>query len=278
MSLHSTDRVRVSCGRVVIPPFGCGWLSDADSKLSQGGGCIVFEVSGETDATIILKSRPGSRRLQSPTKRDGVEDNHYVIIFGSHRNSVLSIERNGQKQAAVSAPWTQISPECFRKFWICYVPGVMHIGTGNPSESYQFKWEDENPLDGIHFVGLSAWDKHCTFRNVCVLSSMPWLVPSRHVPSLFDLSATALSENLTLARACSVMTVVDCMAVPNLIELHKQAMQILAQHFESLVMEFQPVFCSLSAETICSLLKSPEVVTWWRCSSMDLVLLFVVCD
>ena len=63
---------------------------------------------GDNDATLILKSKPGSKRWQhmklSPDRNDRhLEiDYNYTIIFGSHRNTCLKIERNSQECFRVS--------------------------------------------------------------------------------------------------------------------------------------------------------------------------------
>ena len=254
-----SERVRVSRGHLVVPPFDCAWLSDADSKLDNERGCVVFEVSGETDATIILQSKPGSRRLplQTSTESNG----RYVIVFGSHRNSRLSIERNEDRQATVRESWAQISPDCFRKFWMCYVSGVMYFGTGDPSMSYQYRWEDTNPLHNIHFVGLSAWDKHCTFRNVRVLPCLPWLEIHQHIPSLFDISTSFLSRHMDLHAACQVMLILDRLQMPsNVGELWKKAVSVVAHDFETFLVHNRDAFCQMSSDAVCALLKSPALV------------------
>ena len=256
---RAAERVRVSCGHLVVPPFDCAWLSDADSTLDNERGCIVFEVSGETDATIILQSKPGSRRLPLLTSTE--TSGRYVIVFGSHRNSLLSIERNEDRQAALRVSWTQISPDCFRKFWLCYVSGVMYFGTGDPSMSYQYRWEDANPLHGIHFVGLSAWDKHCTFRNVRILPCLPWLEAHQRIPSLFDISASLLSKHMDLHVACQVMLILDRLQMPsNVGDLWKKAVSVVAHDFETFLVHNRDVFCQMSSAAVCALLKSPALV------------------
>lgn len=66
--------------------------------------------TGENDVTIILKPFPGAKRWQHLQRQHGpaggeqlaVEAN-YTVILGSHRNSKLKIERNGEEKAGVSA-------------------------------------------------------------------------------------------------------------------------------------------------------------------------------
>jgi hypothetical protein len=59
--------------------------------------------AGENDVTVILRPSLGSRRwqhLQLGGNHPAVEDN-YTIILGSHRNSRLKIEKNGDSVAEV---------------------------------------------------------------------------------------------------------------------------------------------------------------------------------
>ena len=66
---------------------------------------------GENDVTIILKPVPGAKRWQHLQRQQGpaggeqlaVEAN-YTVILGSHRNSKLKIEKNGEEKAVVSNP------------------------------------------------------------------------------------------------------------------------------------------------------------------------------
>lgn len=65
-------------------------------------------LSGENDVTIILKPIPGAKRWQHLQRQQGpaggeqfaVEAN-YTVILGSHRNSKLKIEKNGEEKAVV---------------------------------------------------------------------------------------------------------------------------------------------------------------------------------
>lgn len=261
MRVNCTERIRVYVGLTVIPPFEILWLSDADLKLSDERGCIVFDVCGENDATVILASKPGSRRRQQfgHTEAYTAEDG-YTVIFGSHRNSVLSIERNGEKQPSLCEEWTTISPNSFTRFWICFICGQMYVGRGDPSERYQYKYTDPNPLSGIQFVGLSAWDKHCTFRNVRVEPTVPWLAIDHEVPSLANISLRSLLDHLNIESACQALLVLDSMELPNLEKLRKKAVTLLAQEFTTVVNECRQVFCQLSGHALSSLLKSPDLV------------------
>lgn len=66
--------------------------------------------TGDNDVTIILKPQPGTKRWQhlqrlapgaaGEQEQLAVESN-YTVILGSHRNSKLKIEKNGEEVAAV---------------------------------------------------------------------------------------------------------------------------------------------------------------------------------
>jgi len=69
----------------------------------------VSFVAGETDAALIFKPTPGSRRWQHMARegRDEHADNlstedNYTVILGSHRNSSLKVEKCGNHCAMVS--------------------------------------------------------------------------------------------------------------------------------------------------------------------------------
>jgi len=70
---------------------------------------LAMPSAGENDVTIILKPFPGAKRWQHLQRQQGpaggeqfaVEAN-YTVILGSHRNSKLKIEKNGEEKAVVS--------------------------------------------------------------------------------------------------------------------------------------------------------------------------------
>jgi hypothetical protein len=72
-------------------------------------------LSGENDVTIILKPIPGAKRWQHLQRQQGpaggeqfaVEAN-YTVILGSHRNSKLKIEKNGEEKAVVGCHVMQL--------------------------------------------------------------------------------------------------------------------------------------------------------------------------
>ncbi len=60
--------------------------------------------SGDSDATVILKPAPGSRRWQHISTQMGAHaapvdrqtERNYTVILGSHRNTRLKVEKDGQ--------------------------------------------------------------------------------------------------------------------------------------------------------------------------------------
>ena len=59
-------------------------------------------VAGENDATLIIKPKPGSKRWQHVELDRASSDQHYTVVFGSHQNSCLKIEKNSQECFRVS--------------------------------------------------------------------------------------------------------------------------------------------------------------------------------
>ncbi|KAK9823236.1 hypothetical protein WJX72_001265 [[Myrmecia] bisecta] len=118
-------RVNSDCV-LVVPPWECAWLSDADLQLKNDAGCIAFEVKGENDATIIFKTTPGSKRWQHLTRSEGSLDqasaaaeHNYTVILGSHRNSCLKFEKDGVLCRQMEhVPGARLSNTEFTKFWI----------------------------------------------------------------------------------------------------------------------------------------------------------------
>jgi hypothetical protein len=99
--------------------------------------------AGDNDVTVILKQQSGSRRWQhlassasagagrqggaaapgdagAPGRRSPTERN-YTVILGSHRNSCLKFEKDGELCCQVTAPPRRPSPFPTRK-----APGSVH--------------------------------------------------------------------------------------------------------------------------------------------------------
>jgi uncharacterized protein YkuJ len=75
-------------------------MSDPPGAVNDA---IVLSNPGENDVTIIFKPQPGAKRWQHLERqqqpaggdRIAIEDN-YTVILGSHRNSKLKFEKNGE--------------------------------------------------------------------------------------------------------------------------------------------------------------------------------------
>eukprot|EP00775_Hariotina_reticulata_P005568 gene5568-5805_t len=144
-----------------------------------------FDYKGENDVTIILKPFPGAKRWQHYQRQQGpagaelaIEDN-YTVILGSHRNSKLKIEKNGDEKAAASGlPGCTVSPGVFKTCWINYAAGRITIGTGAAGSCMIFQWQDPEPaIPNIQHLGLSCWDTHVSYRNVQALHWSELLLP-----------------------------------------------------------------------------------------------------
>lgn len=72
---------------------------------------------GDNDATLILKTKPGSKRWQhmnlaGSNGNNNLEVEHnYTVIFGSHRNTCLKIEKNSQECYRVSTTGKHVTAE-----------------------------------------------------------------------------------------------------------------------------------------------------------------------
>lgn len=149
--------LRVNSGVLVVPPFECAWLTGEGYTLRSGAGCLSFEAKGETDVTVIFKSTPGAKRLQPLLRQGGatggnalqVEQN-YTVIFGSHRNSCLKIEKNGVTQCMVTGvACSRVSSKAFSKYWIDLVHGVLTVGHGELGQGVCHQWRDVQEIPGL---------------------------------------------------------------------------------------------------------------------------------
>ena len=70
---------------------------------------IPRDSAGENDVTVIFKSEAGGRRWQHLTgihaEQQGVERN-YTLILGSHRNTCIRVEKDGQLCDRVTSPFS----------------------------------------------------------------------------------------------------------------------------------------------------------------------------
>ena len=172
--------VRVAGEVLVVPPFECAWLN---SPSSAGAGChggfeISFEAVARSDITCVLGTTRRGRRLDHWSGRLAVDDHvsdssqneTYVIIIGSHRNSRLCIERNGVVAHVAKGefilPGAEVS---FAKYWIGWSDdGTISVGIGGAGTRPRLvhRWQDPHPLRNVLCVGLSTWDDWNRFRNI----------------------------------------------------------------------------------------------------------------
>ena len=65
-------------------------------------------------------------------------------------------------------PGARLSAVVFTRFWIDFREGVITVGTGAPGSSGCYSWADPEPIPSVHYVGLSAWDRHVAYKNIQV--------------------------------------------------------------------------------------------------------------
>lgn len=301
------SRTLTSCGVVgdvlVVAPMEAVWLTGSELQLQDGRGCLSFEVKGDTDATVLLKQQSGSRRWQhlalgaaaaaaangQPAAGRGspVEQN-YTIILGSHRNSCLKFEKDGELCCMVpTAPEAKLSSSSFSKYWLNFDGGAISVGTGEPGDNLCYTWTDPDPIPNIHYAGLSAWDKHVGYRNLCMHPALallprspspkqqraagagqqqPWELwpeeaqtpPSASPPSLLDCCQAALLRGLTPLSVCDLLQVADCLS-PVADRLRSHAVEYAAQHFSAVAAQDLAGLCSLSTACLSEILCSQSL-------------------
>lgn len=267
---------------IVVPPFECAWLAGEEFRLSGGTGCLCFEVKGENDVTLILKSQPGSKRWQ-PLQRlevaDGIPgaplvEQNYTIILGSHRNTKLKFEKNGHTKCMVGeVAGAQVSPREFSRYWINYAPGVITVGTGLPGTNISHTWQDpEAPIPCIQHVGLSCWDKHVSYRNVMVLPALNHHQLCRGssqeqpgVPSLLHHCQQMLKSCTSSSLVCVVAMVAELL-LPTTESLYAHCVDHLADHFSSVYQDHKSSLGCASPTLLVHLLSHPRLC----CSELTL--------
>ncbi|KAG2483203.1 hypothetical protein HYH03_017937 [Edaphochlamys debaryana] len=271
--------LRVNNGVLVVPPFECAWLTGDGYTLRSGSGCVSFEAKGETDITVILKSTPGAKRLQ-PAKRQApgqpaaaaghgnalqVEEN-YTIIFGSHRNSCLKIEKNGVTECMVTGvACSRASSKTFSHYWIDLNHGVLTVGHGEPgAESVCYQWRDTQEIPGIQHIGLSCWDRHVSYRSIVLRPSLDFTRLQQQqaaeqlrgaasaVPPLFDTVTSAIMAATTPANVCRALHVAELL-LPTTQKLYRYCLDYIARHFEAVAVQSPDSLRSLSPAAMCDL-------------------------
>lgn len=259
-------------GSLVVPPFECAWLTGSGHELVKGSGCIIVEARTETDVTIILKPCgpvPASKRhqplqrasertqlqdasgtsvLQTPSSTSGAVEANYTVIFGSHRNQCLKIEKNGAMVCQVQGvAGSKVSPKEYGCFWVDVNKGVISVGMGDPcAATMSHQWVDPEPIHELKYVGLSCWDRHVSYRNIKVLptfgfpvqavadaafSSTTWA--SSAVPSLFDICTQQMIGFMATNEGpdpCEVSQIAEFL-LPNTRVLHRACLDHIARQF-----------------------------------------------
>lgn len=116
----------------------------------------IFIFTGDNDATLIFKAKPGSKRwqhLRLPPSADSnalEDDDNYTVIFGSHRNSCLKIEKNLQ--------------ECYRVSCRHYMPNfIMSDFNLHGQSTYQHMSVSVEQLQGsLAYSEASFLDQTCS--------------------------------------------------------------------------------------------------------------------
>ncbi|CAN6463896.1 unnamed protein product [Victoria cruziana] len=158
-------RRRESRKSLTVAPFECAWRKELKFR-DAGRGCISFDAFAQNDVTVVFRERAGSRHYNY--KMDSTPN--YTVILGSHRNKRLKIEVSGKTVVDVAGVGL-CSSSSFESYWISIYDGLISIGKGRcPFENIVFQWFDSQPTFKVQYIGLSSWDKHVGYRNVCVLS------------------------------------------------------------------------------------------------------------
>lgn len=282
---------------LVVPPFECAWLTGENYLLRDGQGCISFEVKGDNDVTLILKPQCGSRRWQhlslsprkggsppaeptatgSPQSRahSPVEAN-YTVILGSHRNSCLKIEKDGELcHLASNVPGSKLSSTSFTKFWVSYESGAVAIGTGEPGPATACcRWTDPDPIENIRFVGLSAWDKHIGYKNIKIQTAVEFSDEKFNsangetssgygafepLPTLVELCCMETLRNLIPQNICWVLTVADAIA-PVVDGLRARAIDTAAGQLSEILLEDPEGFQGLNVASLAEILQNQSLL------------------
>jgi hypothetical protein len=222
-----------------------------------------------------------------------VEQN-YTVILGSHRNSCLKFEKDGELCCMVAnAPGARLSSNTFRKYWLNYDNGSISIGMGEPGENLVYCWTDPDPIESIRFAGLSAWDKHVGYRYLRmhpVLHPPPSSPPPKQErasqqawppgePDRSQLTAAGPASaaqqqqaqqasavpsllhccQAALGSSLATGTVCDVLQVADCLDpvvdgLRSQAIEFVAQHFAAVVAADPSSFCDLSTTCLVQVL------------------------
>lgn len=227
--------------------------------------------------TVILKPQCGSRRWQHiPTSPRATcvdpSESNYTIILGSHRNSRLKIEKDGELcHLASGIPGSKLNVTDFNKYWINLDGQSITIGYGDPiSGNVCCRWMDALPIKNIRFIGLSAWDKHVAYRNVCLQPSINFGSKFQGkeedrfsrggrkmllVPTLVNICSDALMEEISASTSCAIINIADTIR-PIADDLRARALDFAIRHFAEAVVADPSGFEGLCSATFAEILES----------------------
>ncbi len=176
------------------------------------------------------------------------------------------------------------SKQLFKPYWVNYSHGCFMLGSGPPGEGLIMTWQDAEPLADIQYIGLSAWDKHVSYRHIQLhptLSSSiladyqqqqqqqqgripsyngkPWQADSdsesSRVPKLALLCCEHLKAIARPSNVCQGLALAEVLSpVADLIR--PALMTVLITSLAQVVQDQAVAFCHLGEETIQDLLSS----------------------
>lgn len=281
-------------GDLIISPFECAWLCNEEYKLKNSEGCFSFKAKGQNDVTLIFSSHVGNKRVQ-PTRsriqrqKEQSRGNHggksYVVIIGSHCNSRLAIEKDGQKVHEVLG--ITVSATSFTQYWVAFKCGQIMMGYGsNPGEECFLQWEDIERSSSPSYLGLSAWDAFVCYRDVEAhsmegikikacnrnqnLCAAPALRKStgKRVDTLRDMCMKSLGKQLSKQNCFLIIEVAERL-LPFTQPLLDSAIDFLSEHLDDIWRHES--FKLVSYSTMETLLKKDRVNVTLENTIFDMV-------
>ncbi|GBF97048.1 hypothetical protein Rsub_09521 [Raphidocelis subcapitata] len=285
---------------LVVPPFECAWLSLSDYGVEGQGCCLSFDCRGDNDVTIIFKAVAGAKRWQPLARPLGgggapsVEDN-YTVILGSHRNSCLKFEKNGETAEQVQGvAGARVGAREFSPFWINCADGAITVGAGAPGEGVAHRWVDPAPGElarGVRHAGLSCWDRHVSYRNVRVLPPLDaaalaaaaaaaarrrleagaaasaggeadaaggggGVAEESEVPSCFELASAVVVASLSPRYACAALQVAELL-LPASQRVHEVVVEWVGRRFQECAERALGELSLLPAAALADILCQP---------------------
>lgn len=146
------------------------------------------------------------------------------------------------------------------------------VGIGQPSAlTTCYRWVDDEPIEGIRFVGLSAWDKHVGYRNIAFHPAIDFTslaagngnlfylttstqIQTESLLTLVELSCRAALELMAPDTICSILAVTDSIA-PIADGLRARAIEAAALHFPTICAKDPKGFAELTVVTLREILQ-----------------------